>query len=298
MNKNAIKTWATKIVNQGKSNSQYDNKRPIDWDIDDFKSYVKDYLDNNGRPSTNLKMFNLPSESLFKYYANHGTGLNNDQYWNKYKNFGGAMYDLFTYLKKTIFTGVKSESKINEYGKKPKAGVQVNYAKEIAQRTGTREDAVNRWLKMMEIAPLTILQGIGSGRINRNDFVDALLSDEATKEFLEKYNSDGKWSSVWKATPKNESNIQKVKKMISQLLHETNNLNEVSNDLNELSDRFFETYYESLNILEMLVRQLDKNHGKETQNKTKLSRIDNILRQMTDNGNILSDYIDQILYKK
>jgi hypothetical protein len=196
---------------------------------------------------------------------------------------------------------------INEYGRKPKAGVQVDYPKEIASRTGTNAKMVEKWLADNSFDPLTILQGIGSKRINLMDFVSALLSDKGNQQFIKKYaddRADGKWSSVWKGTPKNEgklpmTNIQKVKKMIhSQLLRENNHLNESSSDLNELSDRFFETYYESVNILEMLVRQLDKNHGKETQNKTKLSRIDNILRQMTDNGNILGDYIDQILSKK
>lgn len=107
---------------------------------------------------------------------------------------------------------------INEYGRKPKAGVQVNYAKEIAQKTGARESAVKQWLDTNEVDPLTILQGIGSGRIKRNDFIDALMSDNGTLEFLNKYNSDGKWSSVWKGTPKNESNIQKVKKMIREIV--------------------------------------------------------------------------------
>jgi len=116
---------------------------------------------------------------------------------------------------------------INEYGRKSKTGVQNNYPKEIAQKTGTRESAVKQWLDMNEVDPLTILQGIGSGRIKRNDFTDALMSDNGTLEFLNKYNSDGKWSSVWKATPKTEgklpmTNIQKVKRMIREaVLKET-----------------------------------------------------------------------------
>lgn len=109
MNKNAIKTWANQVINQGKDYNDYDNKKPVNWDIDDFDSYIKDYLDSSGSPTPKLKMFGLPNEPLFKYYAGQGTGLNNDQYWKKYENFGGAMYDLFTYLKKTVFSNINSE---------------------------------------------------------------------------------------------------------------------------------------------------------------------------------------------
>lgn len=121
----------------------------------------------------------------------------------------------------------KTDVKMNEYGRKPKAGVQNNYEKEIAQKTGARESAVKQWLDMNEVDPLTILQGIGSGRIKRNDFTDALMSDNGTLEFLNKYNSDGKWSSVWKASPKHEGklpmkNIQKLKKMIREAVLKEN----------------------------------------------------------------------------
>jgi hypothetical protein len=112
MNKTAIKKWAGTVVNPGQSYSEYDNKRPIDWDMDEFKSYIQDQLDTSDIPTSSLKMFNFPNKSLFKYYANQGTGLNGDKYWNKYENFGGAMYDLFTYLKTNIFSSVKSENKI------------------------------------------------------------------------------------------------------------------------------------------------------------------------------------------
>lgn len=71
------------------------------------------------------------------------------------------------------------------------------YSNEIAQKTGTRSDAVDRFLKANEIDSLTIIQGLGSGKINKQDFVQALLSDEGTKLFLKKYNSDGTWSKVW-----------------------------------------------------------------------------------------------------
>ena len=110
---------------------------------------------------------------------------------------------------------------INEYGRKPKAGVQVDYPKEIASRTGTNAKMVEKWLADNSFDPLTILQGIGSKRINLMDFVSALLSDKGNQQFIKKYaddRADGKWSSVWKGTPKNESNIQKVKRMIREAI--------------------------------------------------------------------------------
>lgn len=132
---------------------------------------------------------------------------------------------------------------INEYGRKPKAGVQVDYPKEIASRTGTNAKMVEKWLADNSFDPLTILQGIGSKRINLMDFVSALLSDKGNQQFIKKYaddRADGKWSSVWKGTPKNEgklpmTNIQKVKRMIREAV--------LKEALPPGAERFYVAYY-------------------------------------------------------
>lgn len=128
---------------------------------------------------------------------------------------------------------------------KPKP-VQNNYAKEIAKKTGTREDAVKLWLDMNEVDALTILQGIGSGRIDRHDFTSALLSDNGTLEFLRKYNSDGRWGSVWNAKRKIESFIYKTVKEKQQKLNVTKIISEGVRDseFDELDNALFAAFKE------------------------------------------------------
>jgi len=227
-----LKKWMGTVVNKGESFSEYDNKPPSKWDESMFSNWFLDNAVDHSNTANQFteKIFGIPKGtkliSFFETKENAGSGFNGNKNWNRFGSIKSALYDVWAEIKRKSGS-VNSESKINEYGRKPKAGVQTNYAKEIAHQTGARESAVKQWLDMNEADPLSVLQGIGSGRIKRNDFIDALMSDNGTLEFLNKYNSDGKWSSVWKATPKTEGklpmiNIQKVKRMIREaVLKET-----------------------------------------------------------------------------
>ena len=140
-----------------------------------------------------------------------------------------------------------------------KVGVQNDYSAEISQKTGTRPSAVSLFLKNNEIDPLTILQGIGSGRIKKQDFVNALLSDEGTLEFLRTYNSDGKWGSVWNSQKRNESTLIKyINKIINEeikkvQLKESSSNQEIQDIASDLVDfigktiRCGDAYYDIFN---------------------------------------------------
>lgn len=109
----------------------------------------------------------------------------------------------------------------------------------------------------MEVDALTILQGIGSGRIKKQDFIVALLSDEGTKEFLQKYNSDGKWSSVWKGTEKIKENSMKkesLKETIRRIIKEENKKNQFDkSEFNKILDDALTDLYHALNKIEDII---------------------------------------------
>lgn len=128
------------------------------------------------------------------------------------------LYNLNNNRKKKYKVQPTVQPKSEAYGKSKKQPIQVDYAQEIAQRTGTRKDAVQKFLDDNKIDPLTLLQGIGSKRIQLGDFLDAITDKRMVGDFLKKYNLDGNGSSVWKATPKNtqESLSEMIRRVIKE----------------------------------------------------------------------------------
>jgi hypothetical protein len=131
-----------------------------------------------------------------------------------YKNNGKKKYK--------IQPTTSENTKLTEYPKRSsiKKPVGMDYTDEIAKRTGTRKDSVERWLSSNEIDPLTILQGLGSGRVSKQDFIESLLSDEATLEFLRKYNSDGKWKSIWGAKNATQESTVTKKQLVENKIRQ------------------------------------------------------------------------------
>lgn len=176
-------------------------------------------LSGNGLSKTYYYLVDLNKKGSSKYLSKTGK-WKRDIYDIKYDAFYSES-EAENFLKR-YEENMKAEQKsIPEAYGKPKKQSGIDYAKEIATKTGTRVDAIKKWLEMNEIDALTILQGIGSGKINKQDLVQALMYDEATLEFLRKYNSDGKWSSVWKGTEKptkSESLREIVKRIIKEEL--------------------------------------------------------------------------------
>ncbi len=125
------------------------------------------------------------------------------------------IYNLNNNRKKKYKVQPTAQPKSEAYGKSKKQPIQVDYAQEIAQRTGTRKEAVQKFLDDNKIDPLTLLQGIGSKRIQLGDFLDAFTDKRMVGDFLKKYNLDGDGSSVWKATQK-ESLSEMIRRVIKE----------------------------------------------------------------------------------
>jgi hypothetical protein len=143
-------------------------------------------------------------------------------------------------------------SKSEAYGKSKKQPIQVDYAQEIAQRTGTRKEYVQKFLDDNKIDPLTLLQGIGSKRIQLGDFLDAFTDKRMVGDFLKKYNLDGDGSSVWKSNPKNTQ--ESLSEMIRRVLKEES----YDKITQEEVDTFYKNFYTAMNNLE-IIQKLTKN---------------------------------------
>lgn len=100
-NLNFIKGWITSVVNPGESHSNYDNKAPKDWDVDDFRSWVRDMLSARGEiaDETLSKVLNIPMGQEIK--ADSGSGLNQDFFFKKF-GWGAVMYDVWVHIKKEL----------------------------------------------------------------------------------------------------------------------------------------------------------------------------------------------------
>lgn len=104
---------------------------------------------------------------------------------------------------------LKVKKNIQEYGGKfqPKKGVNVDYYREIADRTGTNYKAVKEFCDRNSIEPLDLLQGIGSKRVDVKDFAAALLSSRGERMFLSKFNP----KSIWKDNSVKEERSRTIK---------------------------------------------------------------------------------------
>lgn len=95
------KDWWQTVVNPNEDFNNYDNKKPIDWDVDDFKSWVVSNSDLDGNVDKEvLDVVKLPKSKLTVDYLNkNGSGKNDDEYYKKYGNWQSALYDVFTQMK-------------------------------------------------------------------------------------------------------------------------------------------------------------------------------------------------------
>lgn len=78
---------------------------PKDWDDYDgrdmFKSLIADNLNIDDYLIGELQeVFNFPNTNLYKYFRDNPSGFNEDFNWNKFENFGGALYDIWEYFSK------------------------------------------------------------------------------------------------------------------------------------------------------------------------------------------------------
>ena len=75
---------------------------PIDWDVDDFKSWVVSNADIDGNVDKEvLDVVKMPKSKLTVEYLNkNGSGKNNNEYYKEFGNWQSALYDIFTQMKK------------------------------------------------------------------------------------------------------------------------------------------------------------------------------------------------------
>ena len=110
-----LKKWAKTIINKSETYSEYDNKMPIDWNINHFSNWFIDHAVNHGTTANSFteKVFGIPSGTklidFFETKENAGSGLNGNRYWNKYGSIKSALYDVWEFLKPKL-AGNKNES--------------------------------------------------------------------------------------------------------------------------------------------------------------------------------------------
>jgi hypothetical protein len=96
------KDWWHTVVNPNEDFNNFDDKMPIDWDVDDFKSWVVSNSDLDGNADKEvLDVVKIPKSKLTVEYLNkNGSGENNNEFYKKYGNWQSALYDIFTQMKK------------------------------------------------------------------------------------------------------------------------------------------------------------------------------------------------------
>lgn len=96
------KDWWQTVVNPNENFHNYDNRKPIDWEVDDFKEWVVSNSDLDGNVDKEvLDVVKMPKSKLTVEYLNkNGSGKNNNDYYKKYGNWQSALYDVFTQIKK------------------------------------------------------------------------------------------------------------------------------------------------------------------------------------------------------
>jgi hypothetical protein len=110
------KDWWQTVVNPNEDFHNYDNRKPIDWEVDDFKEWVVSNSDLDGNVDKEvLDVIKMPKSKLTVDYLNeNGSGKNNDEYYKEFGNWQSALYDIFTQMKKDYLEG-KSSSKKPKY---------------------------------------------------------------------------------------------------------------------------------------------------------------------------------------
>jgi hypothetical protein len=96
------KDWWQTVVNPNEDFHNYDNRKPIDWEVDDFKEWVVSNSDLDGNVDKEvLDVVKMPKSKLTVEYLNkNGSGKNNNEYHKEFGNWQSALYDIFTQIKK------------------------------------------------------------------------------------------------------------------------------------------------------------------------------------------------------
>jgi hypothetical protein len=96
------KDWWQTVVNPNEDFHNYDNRKPIDWEVDDFKEWVVSNSDLDGKVDKEvLDVVKMPKSKLTVEYLNkNGSGKNNNEYYKEFGNWQSALYDIFTQMKK------------------------------------------------------------------------------------------------------------------------------------------------------------------------------------------------------
>jgi hypothetical protein len=96
------KDWWQTVVNPNEDFNNYDDKKPIDWEVDDFKSWVVSNSDLDGNVDKEvLDVVKMPKSKLTVEYLNkNGSGKNKNEYYKEFGNWQSALYDIFTQMKK------------------------------------------------------------------------------------------------------------------------------------------------------------------------------------------------------
>lgn len=91
--------WLNTVVNKGESNSQFDNKKPKDWDVDMFKGWVNDNLDADGlvadKDLAKVIVFPIGVDLVDSFRKHHGSGRNDNKNYKELKTFGSGLYDIW-----------------------------------------------------------------------------------------------------------------------------------------------------------------------------------------------------------
>lgn len=96
-NKLLFNKWKKIVINKGENSNSYDNKKPEQWDVDDFVGFIENNIDSSYEITDKniAKIFGISNIDVSKLTA---TGLNNDKNWNKYETWRSALYDIWESL--------------------------------------------------------------------------------------------------------------------------------------------------------------------------------------------------------
>jgi len=135
--------WWHTVVNSNEDFNNFDDKMPIDWEVDDFKSWIVSESDLDGNvDKAVLDVVKMPQSKLLVEYLNkNGSGKNNDEYYKEFGNWQSALYDIFTQMKKDYLASTSSSKPTKYIDHADIKSVRVKYkGKEV---TFKGEDVLN-----------------------------------------------------------------------------------------------------------------------------------------------------------
>ena len=86
-----------KFSDYQKKNTEYGNTHVSRWEVDHFKQFVEDNMDNNNKIANKklAKLLDLVNVDILDRLNNGGSGLNNNKEFKKYDNWRAALYDIW-----------------------------------------------------------------------------------------------------------------------------------------------------------------------------------------------------------